>query len=42
MKMKRSKWDTFLYIVMCIFTFGFIALYRVVISEAIRNVIEED
>jgi hypothetical protein len=42
MKAKTSGWDTFIYVLLCIFTVGAAWLMRIVISQAIRCAIQEE
>ena len=42
MKIKKDLMDKVAYICLCVITLGFVALVRVIISEAIRQAIQND
>ena len=41
MKVKDNKLETFAYICLCIATFGMVAVFRLIITVAIRKAFEE-
>lgn len=42
MKLNKRPFDRFIYIILCLLSFGMTAILRIVISEAISHAIKED